>query len=75
MTCLRVPLNLNTGRIIQVGGLKYACNFRTTSFCLQVVTVLLCNKYYRCEKGMDHKIGGKFHTHGGHDKSMKNISR
>jgi len=74
MTCLRVPVNLNTGLIIQVDGLKYVCNFRTTSFCSQVATVLLRIKYYRCEEGMDHKAGGKFHTHWGREKSMKNIS-
>lgn len=75
MSCLRVPVNLNTGLIIQVGGLKYVCNFRTTSFCLQVASVLHSNKYYWCEEGLDHKICGKFHAHEGHEKSMKNISR
>ena len=68
MTCLRVPVSLNTGLIIQVDGHRYVCNLRTTSFCLQVAIVLLCNKYYLCEEGMDHKIGRKFHTHGADEK-------
>jgi len=75
MTCLRVPLILNTGLIIQVGGLKYVCDFRTTSFCLQTDSLLLYNKYYRSEEAMDHKMGAKFHTHGGDEKSVENISR
>jgi hypothetical protein len=75
VTCLRVPVSLNTGLIIQVDGLKYVFNFRTTSFCLKVATVLLCNKYYLCEGGMDHKMCGKFHTHGADEKSMQKIGR
>jgi hypothetical protein len=74
MTCLRVPVSLNTGLIFQAGGLKYVCNFRT-SFCLQAATVLFCNKYYRREEGVDNKMGGNFYTHGGDEKRMQNISR
>jgi hypothetical protein len=70
-----VPLIFNTGLIIQVSGLKYVCNFRTTSFCLQVDRLLLYNRYYRSEEAMDHKMKAKFHTHGGDEKSVENIRR